>query len=77
MYRLERCPQGRWELAQMRPQADLLGDVVRYAGYLEHGGWSINNREVASPIVPLIINFGMRPKPHAAGRSLLENGRWT
>lgn len=58
MYRLERCPQGRWELAQMRPQADLVGDVVRYSGYLEHGGWSIDNREVASPIVPLIINFG-------------------
>jgi AraC-like DNA-binding protein len=58
MYRLERCPQGRWELAQMRPQADLAGDVVRYSGYLEHGGWSIDNREVASPIVPLIINFG-------------------
>jgi AraC-like DNA-binding protein len=58
MYRLERCPQGRWELAQMRPQADLAGDVVRYSGYLEHSGWSIDNREVAVPIVPLIINFG-------------------
>jgi hypothetical protein len=58
MYRLDRCPQGRWELAQMRPQADLAGDVVRYSGYLEHGGWSIANREVAVPIVPLIINFG-------------------
>jgi AraC-like DNA-binding protein len=58
MYRLERCPRGHWELAQMRPQADLAGSVVRYSGYLEHGGWSIDNREVASPIVPLIINFG-------------------
>jgi AraC-like DNA-binding protein len=58
MYRLDRCPQGRWELAQMRPQADLAGDVVRYSGYLEHSGWSIDNREVAVPIVPLIINFG-------------------
>jgi AraC-like DNA-binding protein len=58
MYRLDRCPQGRWELAQMRPQADLARDVARYAGYLEHGGWSIDNREVASPVVPLIINFG-------------------
>lgn len=58
MYRLERCPQGRWELAQMRPPADLAGDVVRYAGYLKQGGWSIDNREVASPIVPLIISFG-------------------
>jgi AraC-like DNA-binding protein len=58
MYRLERCPQGRWELAQMRPQADLAGDVVRYSGYVEHIGWSIDNREVAVPIVPLIINFG-------------------
>jgi AraC-like DNA-binding protein len=57
MYRLERCPQGRWELARMRPR-DLAGDVVRYAGYVEHGGWSIDNREVASPLVPLIINFG-------------------
>lgn len=58
MYHVQRCPHGRWELAQMRPRADLAGDVVRYAGYLEHGGWSIDNREVASPIVPLIINFG-------------------
>ena len=57
MYRLERCPQGHWELAQMRPP-DLAGDVVRYSGYREHGGWSIDNREVASPIVPLIISFG-------------------
>jgi AraC-like DNA-binding protein len=58
MYRLDRGPLGRWELAQMRPQADLAGDVVRYSGYLEHSGWSIDNREVAVPIVPLIINFG-------------------
>jgi AraC-like DNA-binding protein len=58
MYRLDRCPQGRWELAQMRPQADLADDVVRYSGYLEHSGWSIDQREVAVPIVPLIINFG-------------------
>jgi Domain of unknown function (DUF6597) len=58
MYRLDRCPQGRFELAQMRPQPDLAGEVVRYSGYLEHSGWSIANREVASPIVPLIIGFG-------------------
>jgi AraC-like DNA-binding protein len=72
MYRLERCPQGGWELAQMRPQADLAGDVVRYAGYLEHTGWSIDNREVASPIVPLIINFGdpFRIRMGAAGPAL-------
>ena len=43
MYRLECCPQGRWELAQMRPR-DLAGDVLRYSGYLEHVGWSIDNR---------------------------------
>jgi AraC-like DNA-binding protein len=58
MYRLDRCPLGRWELAQMRPQADLAGDVVRYSGYVERAGWSIDQREVAVPIVPLIINFG-------------------
>jgi AraC-like DNA-binding protein len=57
MYRLERCPQRHWELAQIRPP-DLASDVVRYSGYREHGGWSIDNREVASPIVPLIINLG-------------------
>ena len=58
MYRLKRCPRGRWELVQMRPQPDLAGAVVRYSGYVEHAGWSIDNREVASPIVPLIVNFG-------------------
>jgi AraC-like DNA-binding protein len=58
MYRLERCPQGRWELAQLHPQADLAAEVVRYSGYVEHAGWSIDNREVAIPVVPLIINFG-------------------
>ena len=57
MYRLDRCPLGHWELAQMRPQADLRGDVVRYAGYREHG-WSIGNREVAGTIIPLILCFG-------------------
>jgi hypothetical protein len=39
LHRLDRCPEGRWELAQTRPQADLAGDVVRYAGYVEHRGW--------------------------------------
>lgn len=56
--RLERCAEHRWELAQARPEADLAGDVVRYAGYREQSGWSIDQREVASPIVPLIIGFG-------------------
>ena len=68
MYRLERCPQGRWELALMRPQADLAGDVARYAGYREHGGWSIDNREVASPVVPLIINLGDPFRVRMGGR---------
>jgi hypothetical protein len=47
-HRLDGCREGRWELAQMRPQADLASDVVRYAGYLERCGWSIDQREVAS-----------------------------
>ena len=72
MYRLDRCPQGRWELAQMRPQADLAGDVVRYSGYLEHGGWSIANREVAVPIVPLIINFGAPFRIHMGGNESVD-----
>jgi AraC-like DNA-binding protein len=41
----------------MRPGPDLLGDVMRYAGYRERG-WSIRNREVAGTVVPLILSFG-------------------
>lgn len=69
MHRLDHCPEGRWELAQTCPQEDLAGDVVRYAGYLEHAGWSIDQREVAAPIVPLIVSFGdpFRIRMGAAG----------
>jgi hypothetical protein len=83
MHRLDRCPEGRWELAQMRPQQDLLGDVVRYAGYLERCGWSIDQREVAGPVVPLIINFGdpfrirmgaSRPQHHRSFMAGLYDG---
>ena len=57
-HRLERCVGQRWELAQAEPETDLAGDVVRYAGYREQSGWSIDQREVAAAIVPLIIGFG-------------------
>jgi AraC-like DNA-binding protein len=55
---LDRCPAGRFELAQARPAGDLAGAVVRYAGYVERAGWSLRQREVATTIVPLIINLG-------------------
>jgi hypothetical protein len=79
MHRLDHCPEGHWELAQTCPQEDLAGDVVRYAGYLEHAGWSIDQREVAAPIVPLIVNFGDPfSGPHGccrtAGSSKLRGG---
>lgn len=80
-HHLDRCPQGPWELAQVRPR-DLHG-VVRYAGYAERAGWSIANREVAGPIVPLIINFGdpfrirmgdARPRDHRSFVAGLYDG---
>ena len=55
---IDRCPEGRFELAQACPAADLAGAVVRYAGYVERTAWTLHQREVAAPIVPLIINFG-------------------
>ena len=55
---IDRCPEGRFELAQARPAADLAGAVVRYAGYVERTAWSLRQREVATTIVPLIINLG-------------------
>jgi AraC-like DNA-binding protein len=55
---IDRCPAGRFELAQARPGADLAGAVVRYAGYVERAAWALEQREVATPVVPLIINLG-------------------
>jgi len=55
---IDRCPDGRFELAQARPAADLAAAVVRYAGYVERTAWTLAQREVAAPIVPLIINLG-------------------
>ena len=55
---IDRCPHGRFELAQARPAADLAGAVVRYAGYVESTAWALDQREVAAPVVPLIINLG-------------------
>ena len=55
---IDRCPAGRFELAQARPGADLAGAVVRYAGYVERAAWALEQREVAAPVVPLIINLG-------------------
>ncbi len=55
---IDRDPEGRFELAQARPAADLADAVVRYAGYRESTAWSLRQREVATTIVPLIINLG-------------------
>ena len=55
---IDRCPDGRFELAQARPAADLAAAVVRYAGYVERAPSTLQHREVAAPIVPLIINLG-------------------
>jgi hypothetical protein len=55
---IDRCPERRFELAQARPAADLTGAVVRYAGYVERAAWALEQREVAAPVVPLIINLG-------------------
>jgi AraC-like DNA-binding protein len=55
---IDRCPEGRFELARAFPASDLADAVVRYAGYREGAVWSLRQREVATTIVPLIINLG-------------------
>ena len=49
---------GGWRMERAIPDPALAGLVLRYAGYDETGGRPIVRREVATPIVPVIINFG-------------------
>lgn len=69
-----RCPAGRWELARGAPNAALGGDVLEYRGYLEterlEGVW----REVATSVVPLIVNLGSAFRVGLGGRT---PERWT
>ncbi|SLN18039.1 AraC family transcriptional regulator [Oceanibacterium hippocampi] len=55
---VERCPEGRWEMARAQPSAELGQLVVGYAGYAEATDLRIWRREVATLTVPLIISFG-------------------
>lgn len=57
-YTLLRCPQGRWEIARARPGPDVAPWVIDYSGYEELAGWMLRDREVATAIVPFIVNFG-------------------
>ena len=66
---IDRCPDDRFELAQARPAPDLAA-VVRYAGYVERTAWTLQQREVAAPVVPLIVNLGAPFRVRlAAGRA--------
>jgi hypothetical protein len=47
-----------WELARRRPDPGLGPQVIAYTGYVETRGPVIRRREVASTVVPVIVNFG-------------------
>ncbi len=47
-----------WEMVTARPAPDLLGAVTGYAGYRETRPLALTRREVATTVVPLIVNFG-------------------
>jgi AraC-like DNA-binding protein len=47
-----------WELVRAAPAPDLAGAVVGYSGYREMRPLALDRREVATTIIPLIINFG-------------------
>ena len=47
-----------WELARRRPDPGLGPQVIAYTGYVETQGPVVRRREVASTVVPVIVNFG-------------------
>jgi AraC-like DNA-binding protein len=47
-----------WELARRRPDPRLGPQVIAYTGYVETQGPVVRRREVASTVVPVIVNFG-------------------
>jgi len=53
-----RGEDGAWELARRRPDPGLGTQVIAYTGYVETQGPVIRRREVASTVVPVILNFG-------------------
>lgn len=57
---LRSAPDGRWELRHVPPAPDLAGLVLGYQGYAEHGGPVLSQREVATTVIPVIVNFGPR-----------------
>jgi AraC-like DNA-binding protein len=46
-----------WELARRMPAPDLAGAVLGYSGYRETRPLALERREVATTIIPLIVNF--------------------
>ena len=55
-----RSELGEWELATRPAHPALRGHVTGYCGYREDTPTRFRRREVASPLVPLIISFGDR-----------------
>jgi AraC-like DNA-binding protein len=53
-----RSELGEWELATRPAHPALRGHVTGYCGYREDTPTRFRRREVASPLVPLIISFG-------------------
>jgi AraC-like DNA-binding protein len=55
-----RSELGAWEMATRPAHPALRGHVAGYCGYLEDTPTRFRRREVASPLVPLVISFGDR-----------------
>jgi AraC-like DNA-binding protein len=49
---------GGWRMERAVPDPALAGLVLRYGGYDERGGEEVVRREVATPTIPVIFNFG-------------------
>lgn len=67
-----------WELARGRPDPRLGTQVIAYTGYLETRGPVVRRREVATTVIPVIINFGpafrlLDRDDEAAGGSLHDS----
>jgi AraC-like DNA-binding protein len=63
-----RSELGEWEMASRPAHPALRGHVAGYCGYREDTPTRFRRREVASPLVPLIISFGDRIQVGEPGR---------
>jgi AraC-like DNA-binding protein len=63
---VRRAHDGRWESRRVTPAADLRGLVLAYQGFVECSGPVMCQREVATTVIPVIVNLG---PPFRVGRT--------